>query len=661
MARQDLLALTPDDLIALSNRGIVKRAQREVEAGEAGAEVSEDADGNVMARWPDGAACRISPREKLSDGCCTCAATAVCRHLIGTILGYQAQTSKSKDALTAAESWDPGAIPDEALSSWWTAKQLALLRQQFDAGMVVELHRGARPGARLHSIAHSLRFLVPGDPRYTRCDCAEQAPCKHVPLAIWAFRLLAKGRDSGLVSTERESAALPSRLLHDIDRALDQLLDYGIADLPEALASRLERLESECRGSDLVWLAEILMELVKQRRQYESHDARFSPAQVAALIGELVIRADATHFPEQPVPQMFIRGSSAEATAEMGNARLIGLGTSVESRRSSVVVAAYLQDAATGVVVALPREFADPSAADVGAAGKISGRKTSGAASVPRAFSELGRTSIFKSANLAAVGAGQILVHGGKRSPNCEFQPGRSRAALNPQNYQWEQLRPPVLAGGFGDLLEQQRLRPHPCLRPRRLTEDLHVCAIAAVEDSRFNVREQSVESTLRDGDGQSATLVHPYHSRGRSGVEALMHHLRSSKLLFVAGKVRLGVAGVVIAPTGLVFGRDAGRWMLQPWISEEAAVSEAPADGGEAAPVTPLRRHLGELLDLIGECALVGRARVPERMWRDLRAQSKSLGLLQIPDTIGPASVLALSGLVVFALAGQSGALRYS
>ncbi len=100
---------------------------------------------------------------------------------------------------------------------------------------------------------------------------------------------------------------------------------------------------------------------------------------------------------------------------------------------------------------------------------------------------------------------------------------------------------------------------------------------------------------------------------------------------------------------------------MLQPWISEEAAVSEAPADGGEAAPVTPLRRHLGELLDLIGECALVGRARVPERMWRDLRAQSKSLGLLQIPDTIGPASVLALSGLVVFALAGQSGALRYS
>ena len=34
MPRPDLLALSPDDLAVLTNRGTVKRAQRELESGE---------------------------------------------------------------------------------------------------------------------------------------------------------------------------------------------------------------------------------------------------------------------------------------------------------------------------------------------------------------------------------------------------------------------------------------------------------------------------------------------------------------------------------------------------------------------------------------------------------------------------------------------------
>ena len=639
MARPDLLALTADDLIALSNRGIVKRAQREAESGEAVVEITEDAEGAVQARWPDGAVCRMAPREKLSDRCCTCAATAICRHLVGAILAYQTQAARPKDAPPAEQSWDPGGIPDEAITSLWPARQLAALRQQFDSGMVVELHRGPRPGARLHSLAHWLRFLVPGDPRYTRCDCADPAPCKHVPLAIWAFRLLGVGRTSGLVSTEREPLASPTRLLEDLDRALDQVLDYGLAELPEAQIGRLERLENECRQNDMVWFAEILVELLTARRQYEAHDARFSPVQVAMLVGELLIRADAARCPNQPVPPMFIRGSSTETVSQMGNARLIGLGTSVELRHNSVMVVPYLQDAATGVVVAMPREFANPKPGEEAAS-----------------FAELGRSSVFKSANLAAVGSGQILIHGGKRSPNCEFLPGRARAALNPQTYRWEQLRPPVLASGFADLLEQQALRPHLCLRPRRLTEDLHVCAIAAVEDPRFNVCEQTVEATLRDGDGQSATLVHPFHSRGCSGAEALLHDLQASKMLFAAGKVRLGPAGLVLSPTGIVFELDCERRMLQPWLDEDATLApQVPSGVAAGALLDPLRRYLAELLDLLGECALVGRARVPARLWKDLCEQSKAAGLLQIAELVAPNSVLTLSAVVVFGLMGRS------
>ena len=633
MARQDLLALTPDDLIALSNRGLVKRAQRESETGETGAQIEEDSAGDVLARWLDGARCRIPAREALSAGCCTCAATAICRHLVGTILGYQRLAAAQRPG--EPESWDPGAISDEALAACFTARQLAALRQQFESGLVVELHRGPRPRARLHNLAHSIRFLVAGDARYTRCDCAGAAPCGHVPLSVWAFRLLPPERAAGLVSTARETAAAPARLLDELDQALEQVLDHGIAELPDPLTRRLERLENECRRADMVWLAEILLELIEQRRQYETHDARFSPAQVATLIGELIVRADAARYPQQTVPPMFIRGSSAECVARMGNSRLIGLGTSVELRHGSVVLAACLQDAATGVVVALAREFANPKPGDAAPS-----------------FAQLARTTVFQGAGLGDAGAGQILIHGGKRSPNGEFRPGRSRGALNPQNFQWEQLRPPVFAEGFEELMEHQRLLPHPCLRPRRLTENLHVCPITAVEHPAFHAREQRVEAILRDSQGNSATLLHPYHSRGRQGVEALLHHLAKSRLIFVAGKTGLGPQGLSIAPTGLVFEGGEGRWLLQPWIGGDAvpATGQLAAEQAVSAEA-PLRRHVGELLDLLGELALVGRPRISARLWQDLGDQSKALGLVHVAGFVQPGSALTLCALVVFAL----------
>ena len=51
MTREDLIALTPDVLAALSNRGLVKRATREVDAGERPV-LTEDADeARKLGRW----------------------------------------------------------------------------------------------------------------------------------------------------------------------------------------------------------------------------------------------------------------------------------------------------------------------------------------------------------------------------------------------------------------------------------------------------------------------------------------------------------------------------------------------------------------------------------------------------------------------------------
>ena len=73
-----------------------------------------------------------------------------------------------------------------------------------------------------------MRFLVPGDPRYTKCDCADPAPCPHVPLAVWAFRLLAPETPSGLVTTATKAAPLDQGLYRLIEETLEEYAEFGV-------------------------------------------------------------------------------------------------------------------------------------------------------------------------------------------------------------------------------------------------------------------------------------------------------------------------------------------------------------------------------------------------------------------------------------------------
>src|SRR4051812_14039100 len=79
MPRDDLLHIAPDDLAALTNRGTVKRAQRELENKEVTAELGEDDTGTVTAKWSDGVTCTLPGGKTISDARCTCPATELCR------------------------------------------------------------------------------------------------------------------------------------------------------------------------------------------------------------------------------------------------------------------------------------------------------------------------------------------------------------------------------------------------------------------------------------------------------------------------------------------------------------------------------------------------------------------------------------------------------
>jgi hypothetical protein len=565
MPRTDLLALTLDDLNVLSNRGLVKRAQRELESEAFTCQSAESDDGTVTFQWSDGFDCILPADSVICDRHCTCTATTLCRHLIRSVLAYQRQSGlkptedpeqseSGSDALPTPlnQSWNPGEIPDTELAQHFKAAQLKQLQRQFDTNQVIELMGGSKPTARLHSSGHTIRFLVPGDLRYTYCDCAAPAPCSHVPLAIWAFRQLQPHQKSGIISTETQSEAAPIELLDDIEAALCELIKTGLKGLSDALLGRLQRLEQRCRKAVLIWPAEILVELIQECDLYRQRDARFSPSHVVELIGELCIRMDAIRNATGAVPQLFIRGTQNDRITELGAARLIGLGCGIQTHTQNVRLTSYFQDTDSGAVMAFSRNFTDVPTTQT---------------ELPKEFWQLAQTKVLKQTSIEQIAAGQLLIKSGKQSPDFQLIPGRSQIIINPQTFQWESLRAPLLVENFSELQDRLKHLPPSSLSPRRQTETLQVFSVHSVKSAKFCVVEQAVIAKIEDQLGYEAKIYFPYNNRAHLGIEILLKSLTQMKLLFLAGNVHLKSNQIVIVPISLVFLNNETKFFLQPWI----------------------------------------------------------------------------------------------
>jgi hypothetical protein len=617
--RQDLLLLTSDDLVTLSNRGIVKRAEQELQSLDLQAEFQEDAIGNVEVQWSDEIWCKLPANVTIAQGQCSCPATGLCRHIVRSVLAYQARGVDTEQPEPEAIAWNPAEISDELLNTQYSKSQLARLRSQYIAGLVIGVNCGTKPTAHFHTLSLNLRFLVPNDPRYTHCDCSEAVPCSHVPLAVWAFRELGD-RTHGLISTAVE--VVPTALLNDIETHLSELAACGIANMERTLPDRLNRLEQRCRAENLVWLAEILLDLIQTDHLYQQRDGSFAPDRVVTLLAELWMRSDAIRHRDlsgHQIPQLLIGGSQLDKTSSLGASRLVGLGCGVTVQTKGVTLTTYLQDSDSGTLMAMPRYF-----------GNVADRPTD--------FQQLAQTNVVKGLSLASIGAGQLLTKGGKRTPSYEFVPGRIALSLHPQSFRWEQLRSPLLVDSFADLLAMLVDLPPRSLRPRRVTESLQVLPIAQVEQVSFDPITQNIRATLLDAEGDRALLIHPYTSRGAAGAEALLDKLsnESQNLRFVSAQVSLGASGLVLAPLSLVFESGGQRSLLQPWIdvaTNVAAVSRL-ADSPQLLLRSPVADYLQQVSIALADLWLVGLNKADAmhcRQWQELLEQGRSIGFQQL------------------------------
>ncbi len=275
MSRADLLALTPEAIATLANVGLVKRAQKEIAAGT-GPTLVEEEDGTVVGTFADGTVTRLVPKKTLRETPCSCNAATTCRHRVAVALAYPAWHAARAEggppdapAAPPEERWSPAEVDDATLEKTLGPKTIARARATLRGGVLVDVEHASPPTAKLPSC--TVRFLVPRDVAYARCDCAEQSGCEHLALAVWAFR---SAKADGVVSLGGGAAtALDREVLDDTRSLARELVAGGVANQP-ITKTRFARARAGAERAGLVWVAAPGSELERSPRASQAGGTR---------------------------------------------------------------------------------------------------------------------------------------------------------------------------------------------------------------------------------------------------------------------------------------------------------------------------------------------------------------------------------------------------
>jgi hypothetical protein len=400
VSRDDLRALTPETLAALSNRGLVKRAQKEMEAGHVPA-LEELADGTVVGHFGN-VETKLPKGVSLSDAPCSCGAAGVCRHKLIVALAY-GRTAPPPAAAKRVEAWSPGTFTDEELERVLGRRVLERARALLRTGYIAEIRRVSRddsvPAAMLPT--SSVRFLVPGDLSYAHSDGGERA-AEAVALAVWAFRAAdAKDPTATRLEVELTDAAGPSTDFSDeLSPAMalgKELLLEGIVHSRDSMAGQFERVRKALHEASLVWPAAILEDLEQELLSYHARSARYSPAGAATLLCELFARERAVRTPGA-LPAARILGTEDALETPLSHVRLASLGARVKGDATYRLAEVVLADPDTATVLVMRKEYPLESTKPA-----------------PKP-SELGRKPFAPRVTLGALATGQVVTRSARRA-----------------------------------------------------------------------------------------------------------------------------------------------------------------------------------------------------------------------------------------------------
>ncbi|MER5937732.1 hypothetical protein ABT121_10475 [Streptomyces sp. NPDC001928] len=564
--RADLLALTPETLASLANKGLVKRAEKDLTAGS-GPQVTVADDGTVRGRFPDGTDTALPPGLGLDSADCGCGAKGVCRHRIGLVLAYQrgatgdqgagpdtGQHAEADDTPPVTKDthvdWSPAEFDDDALAAALGRPALVAARRVRDRGYLARLHfpTADAPEPRVELPTCTVRFPVPHELGYALTDASAALRGEVVVLAVWAFRAAddrprepADGHPSGprpatevsvggrIATTERSGEALRTALA-----LADDLLLDGVQQAGPVFAGSLVRAQEALTAASLHWPAGAVAELCEQIDAYAARGTHYEAERFAALLAELhARRRAAAHDP------VGVLGTKEAPQTPLRRVRLVGLGCRVAGTAGERGAETYFAHAEAGIALVLRKRW------DLTEGQSLTGH-------------ELSARRVLGSP-LRTLATANVVSEHTSRAADRTVSISRGRIAatsVTPLGSAWRDLPGSLLVRDAAAHLRAAGERPPRLIRPRVAADSVRVVEVAAVESVGYDPAAQHLEAVVRDPAGNDILVSAAYNPLCPGGLDALAAALGEEEVHCVSGMLHRAHGRIVLDPLAVLTSR---------------------------------------------------------------------------------------------------------
>jgi hypothetical protein len=612
-----LLRLTVEALTQLTNVGLVKRAQREIEAGALPTLTRAD-DGSLQAEFADGVRTVFAPGAGVADARCSCAA-ALCRHRLIVVLAWQRQAGESASAAVAQRS--PGAIDDDALKAWAGPTAWAQAERLRAAGLLVDVRRASPadpvPTALLPQA--TVRFHGGDDPGAAQSDAAVSDHRACVVIGVWAFRAAdSEAPDAPQLRVQIGARAVAAAgIERPLARLIAGLVQHGLADGGARHAPALTEALDAARRLGATWLQLALQELELWLTAFDARSARFQVGDGLLLLAELGARMRAARGSGELAAQHAL-GVGERLETPLARVRLRALGLRIEADGEQRTARVALHDPDTSARIAWSCRWDNAGA--------------TAAASVTR--SQQARVS--NSGRLAELAHGQLVTVSAFRRADGELRLGTGhggRTSLLPQSADWSELPPALVVNRLADWRAARAHLPPALLRPRHALAEHIVFAPTAVSKVGFDPATQSVHALLSDADDECVLLTRSWESAAPGALDALARALTAgAPLRHVAGVLRETGGLPQLDPWAL---SDGAQLCLPDLALPDGAVRNLPI-GVVAAVADPLTQALSRAEDWLSGRLLSGPGVSTWRVrGRELATQLQRVGWSDLADAV--------------------------
>ncbi len=291
--RATVAHLDDEALVALANKGMVRRARKDLETTRP----SPSGPHREFFRFqfPD---CTVDLAESPAQSQCSCQATGICRHILAVLL-FLRESSPETPVMAVGEGRPTPLAGEEILALIdatilkWCGK--ALFRRAVQAlarGMAPELEETGPVIIRFPVWNIVCRCIPGGGLEGMICSCHLRGPCEHRVAAILAYQTAKGNRE--LARTEAtdlkasvEAPRTREEVLDSLGAVLREMVSLGLSRLSGATADRLRTLAVSAHGVDLPRLERMLRALAEEAALFLARDAQADSATLLATAARI--------------------------------------------------------------------------------------------------------------------------------------------------------------------------------------------------------------------------------------------------------------------------------------------------------------------------------------------------------------------------------------